>query len=91
MTQVTSMENELAQAKSQIKGLIAQLDAAKQMVNEGMSTSLQLRTNMVMFQQAHQEQCKTIADLKTEIEGLRKQVEMLELLQPAKIETVDAA
>jgi hypothetical protein len=61
---------EVNQLKNQVKTLTAELNAAKAMVNEGMTLSLQFRTNLNLFQQAHQE-------LGQQYENLKKQTDVL--------------
>jgi len=55
MSDLQSLQNELTLANNNNKGLMAQLDAAKQMVNEQMNTNLQLRTSLNISQQNIQE------------------------------------
>jgi hypothetical protein len=57
------------QTQSQIKGLFAQLEAAKQMVNEGLQTSLQLRATLHIFQADNK-------DLARQKETMQKQIDM---------------
>ena len=45
----------MKQKDDQIKGLIAQLEAHKQMLNEQLQFGVNLRTNMILFQQTLQE------------------------------------
>ncbi len=45
----------IEQMNQHIKGLTAQLDAAKQMVNEALQTILQLKTNHNLLQNAYNE------------------------------------
>lgn len=68
-------EQQIAQLISQNKGLAAQCEAAKQMVNEGLQVSLQLRTNLHIFQQANQEQATQIKTLQAELAALKQPVE----------------
>lgn len=71
---IEQMQQNLDQANIQIKVLNASLEAAKQMVNEGMTLSLQLRTNMHLFQMEVQDKNKMVEVLKTETVNLSKQV-----------------
>lgn len=68
-------ENE--QLKLQIKGMFAQLDAHKQMVNEGLASSVQLRTNLVLFQTELQEKSHENELLKNSNANLNSQVDVL--------------
>lgn len=70
---MSDLENEIVQAKENIKGLIAQLDAAKQLVNEGLASNLQLRTNLNLFNQLHQELVQKNSQLMQDIETIRAQ------------------
>ncbi len=65
------LQNELDQAKLTIKGLNAQLEATKQIANESLASNLQLRTNVVLFQQANQELNQEIHVLKDKLVALQ--------------------
>lgn len=51
----TTLKNEAAQHKANFDGLCAQLDAHKQMLNECLGTSIQLRTHIIILQKNIQE------------------------------------
>lgn len=68
------MSDELKQAQDQIKGLNAQLEAAKQMVNEGLNIQLQLRTNLQIFAQHNQEVAQENHQLRTTVDTLNKKI-----------------
>ncbi len=76
MSEVTieTVQKELVQANNNIKGLIAQLEASKQMLNEQLASNLQLRTNMHMFNQANQEFVKDNSKLKQEADNLKQHI-----------------
>lgn len=57
------MSQELQQAQSHIKGLSAQLEAANQFINDQVQSNLQLRTNLILYTQAHQEVSKANSNL----------------------------
>lgn len=76
---MSDLNVDLQQANMNIKGLTAQLDATKQMVNEILASNLQFRTNQIILQQAHQE-------IAVEKSGLMNQVEM----HKAEIEVLKA-
>ena len=61
------IEQQLENANNNIKGLNAQLEACKQMLNEYIAQNLQLRTNLVMCAQLNEEANKNINDLKTQL------------------------
>jgi phage shock protein A len=66
------LQKELNDAKNNIKGLAAQAEAAKQMLNESLASCLQLRTNMQIFGSTNQELVRELSDLKrvkTELEN----------------------
>jgi len=71
MSDVTTekLQADLDQANMQIKGLSAQLESVKQMFNESLETSIQLRSTLFLVRQSHQE----IANEKQE---LTKMLEM---------------
>lgn len=46
-----------------VNGLVYQLDAHKQMLNENLQISLNLRTNLCMFQKEYQKLQVQVADL----------------------------
>ncbi len=60
----------------QIKNLAAQLDAMKQMYNEGTSSSLQLRSTVILLQQAHQEVSQKNVALTSELEKIKAELEV---------------
>lgn len=70
-----STENE--QLKQQQKALFAQLEAHKQMVNEGLAISVNLRTNVIMFQGALQEKARELEESKQANANLTNQVDVL--------------
>lgn len=54
----------------ELKSIKAQLEAHKGMLNEQLQMSIQLRTNLVLFQQAFQEANQKVADLEKRIADL---------------------
>lgn len=52
---IEQVKNELEQTKTHMKGVVAQLEAIKQMYNESLQSAIQLRSNVILFQQANQE------------------------------------
>jgi hypothetical protein len=52
---VESLTKELEDTKNQLKGLNAQSEASKQMLNDSLALNHQLRTNLILLQQIHQE------------------------------------
>ena len=47
------MSDQVIGLQNQVKGLNAQLDATKQMLNESLATQLQLRSSVIIFQQSN--------------------------------------
>ncbi len=86
-----TVEHELATATQQLKTMVAQLDAAKQMINESMTANLNLRTNLNIFQQLNQEQSKKINELSSQVQSLTKELESLKVVPIDKDQPVDAA
>lgn len=62
--------SDVAQLQQQVKGLNAQLDAAKQMINESLTTSLQLRSNLNLLSATYSENLKKNAELEAKIKEL---------------------
>jgi soluble cytochrome b562 len=90
------LQNENNQLKVNMKALMAQLDAAKQMITEGLTTNLQLRTNLLLFQQAGQETARANADLQTELQKAKAEIQslaqqILELEKQVPVTQPDAA
>lgn len=65
-----SDQNIEVQLQNQIKGLHAQLEATKQMLNESHGSQLQCRATIIIFQQQINESMKEIANLKAEKNNL---------------------
>lgn len=72
-----ALQNELNVANNNIKGLIAQLEASKQMCNELIQVSFQLRTNIVLMQQNSQEEAKKKCELEAHAASLKAQLHAL--------------
>jgi predicted nuclease with TOPRIM domain len=68
------LQKELELATNNIKGLIAQLEATKQMLNEQLASNLQLRTNVHMFANANKEFVDHNSQLQKEIENLKQHI-----------------
>lgn len=86
------------QLQQQVKGLTAQLEAHKQVVNENLHSIISLKTNIYLYQQAHQEACKLNGELQKEVErgklqiaDFAKKIAELETQLPAPQPEVDAA
>ena len=86
MSEVTieSLQAELATAKGHvkqladnIKGLVAQLEASKQMLNEQLASNLHIRTNLQIFGNANKEYLENEARLNSIIAELNKKVDEL--------------
>jgi len=58
-----NLEKEVKSLKDQLKAVSAQCDAAKQMFNESAASILALKTTIIQFQQAYQEQVNKIKEL----------------------------
>lgn len=78
---IAQLRDELQKAISQVQGLSAQLEAHQQMVNEGLQASVNLRTNLVLYQKAHKdvsagfnEQCKLNEQLNVQVKALTQEV-----------------
>lgn len=63
--------------EQEAKGYIAQIEAAKQMCNEALASNLQLRTNVLILQQAHQDELKQKQEAHIQIESLNAQIKAL--------------
>lgn len=90
--------------EQETKGYVAQIEAAKQMCNEALASNLQLRTNVLILQEAHHSELVQKQEAHTQIETLKAKVfelanKILELQpvpelpveEPANPETPDAA
>jgi chromosome segregation ATPase len=69
------LQQEVNTLKGNAKGVQAQLDAAKQMVNESQNLILQLRTNLNLFSSANQELATANQALKAELDALKPKQE----------------
>lgn len=79
MSEVTieSLQKQTKEMADHIRGLVAQLEASKQMLNEQLASNLQLRTNLNIFGQANQEYLVNEGKLKGEIEALISKINEL--------------
>ena len=80
------LQKQVEQLTMQCKGLDAQLVGTKQFLNEQLASTLQLRSSLVMFQNANQEHQQNEANLNAIIKTLND--EKANLL--AKITELDA-
>jgi uncharacterized protein YukE len=64
------MANELDAYKNALKSTQAQLDAAKQMLNESASSNLQARTNFNILLQTNKELGDKVNELKAQLEAI---------------------
>jgi chromosome segregation ATPase len=82
--------SEIEQYKSHIRGLEAQLNACKAMLNDAHTTSLQLRSSLIIFQQDAQEIHRAKEDLQKEVDNHKNVIESLTAkileLSPPKVE-----
>ena len=74
---MSDLQNQLDQANSNLKGLNANLEAHKQMLNETLQAVIQLRTNLVLYQQAHTESSQANAELIKQLEFVKTENENL--------------
>jgi len=80
---IEQVQEKLDQALMNVKVLNAQVEASKQMISEGMTLALQMRTNIQLFQQDAQDKARSIELLTNKNEELSKQI--LELQAPPKV------
>lgn len=76
-TVILELSAQVSQLQNQIKGLHAQLNAHQQMVNEGLASGVQLRSNVYLLQQALQEVNQDKANAIIEKDNLAKENEAL--------------
>jgi hypothetical protein len=50
VTEVQKLNSEIANLKAAMEGLLAQLDASKQMYNDAINVSFQLKTQVILLQ-----------------------------------------
>jgi uncharacterized coiled-coil DUF342 family protein len=79
MSEVTieSLQKELNQHKEHIKGLVAQVEATKEMLNESFSTNLQLRTNINVIKRTYNEHVKESSVVKDELNAVKNELNAL--------------
>ena len=78
------MTHTVEQLQSHIKGLSAQLEASKQIINEANQVNLTLRTNIILYQQSYEEAIKETKALQAEVAELIKKVNDLGVDQDNK-------
>jgi|SRR5580698_2559723 chromosome segregation ATPase len=75
MSKVTELQNEVKQLKNALDGVVAQLEAHKQMLNESLNTILQLRTHNIMLQKNLNETASKCKGFEDEAARLTKELE----------------
>lgn len=65
-----ALTKQLEQAKANFQGIQIQLQATQEMLNEGVQTSLQLRTKSLMMQKVIQEQTAKAQELTKQVADL---------------------
>lgn len=73
-----ALKQQAEQNSAGIHGLLAQLDAHKQMLNENLSVTLNLRTNTILLQKSNKEICDKNAELIRLLEEANKRIAELE-------------
>lgn len=81
------MSDLVKQFQDQIKGLQAQLEAAKQAFNEQLNANHQLRTQCILFQQQMQEDAAEKKRLDDNVKSLTQKI--LELTPPKQEEKLE--
>lgn len=69
-----NLQAQLDQAVSQGNGLVAQLDAHKQMLSEVIGSGLNLRATLLLVQKNNEELSAKIGELNKTIEGLNQEL-----------------
>lgn len=72
-----NLKKQLEANSNGVQTLLAQLDAHKQMLNEQFASSIQVRSNLVLYQKAHKEVTDKNSELLKQIELLNKELEEL--------------
>jgi len=70
-----ALQKQMNGAQDAFNGLIAQLDASKQMFNDSLASCLQLRTNSIMLQKHGEKLAAQLAEKDKTIEALNAQLE----------------
>jgi uncharacterized coiled-coil DUF342 family protein len=68
----TTLKNQMAANQQGIHGLLAQVDAYKGELADARTISLQLRTNLIMFQKSNQELAEKVKALEAEIAAAKE-------------------
>jgi len=75
---IQTPSKELEQMKNQIKGMTAELNATKQLLNEQIASNLTTRTNLNLYSDAHAQIHKSNGELTQHIQNLLVKIESLE-------------
>lgn len=88
MSDIETLQKEIETLKQQainnsqgVNGLLAQLDAHKNMLSESITSVLHLRTNLILFEKSNKEIAERNSELKKSLEEAHKRIAELELAQ----------
>ena len=73
-----NLKKQALQNSQGIQGLLAQVDAYKQLVNENTQISINLRTNLILFQKASEELSGKVSALNKQLEEAKARIVELE-------------
>lgn len=69
-----TLKQQMAANSQGVQGLLAQLDAHKQSLNEALNVGLNLRTNLIMFQKQNEQLVAKIQEQEKQINSLNQQL-----------------
>lgn len=86
MSELENCQKENEQLKNKFKAMQAQFNAAKQAMSEVIDANINLRTNLILVQQAFQEQVQKASNAEKMLVTLNKRISELEApqTQPAQ-------
>jgi chromosome segregation ATPase len=73
--EIDDLKKQLAQKDMAFDGLLSQLDAYREVLNEGANTTMNLRTNVIHLKKAHQKLSNECQEEKTKSSSLLSQYE----------------
>jgi septal ring factor EnvC (AmiA/AmiB activator) len=70
-----NMKQQIAQSQAGVEGLLSQLDAHREQLNESLNAGLNMRTNVIFLKKQNSKQVSEYNELKKQFDGVNKQLQ----------------